>query len=230
MPEAISVLIPTYNRARFIGECINNILGQTYPDIKIVVYDDGSTDDTVNIAKSFSNIEIIQGGKNNGVSYARNHLLDACTTKYAAWQDSDDLSNIHRIQEQYNAMISTGNFLIGCNCINSSMAKDRAWLAAPLPISNIDCPCMGGIFFNVEIGKKFHFNEQITMGAEDILWIKQIEREYGPRYNVPKQMYYYRTHKDRLSSQKNSYNNKAEKIKSDTVYQLELNKLIFNKG
>ena len=226
MSESVSILVPTYNRSRFIGDCIENMQHQTYPNIKIIVYDDGSTDDTVKIARSFGNIEVIAGITHKGVSYARNSLLDACTTKFAAWQDSDDLSNIHRIEEQYNVMQSTKNVLLGCNCINASMVKEKAWLTAPMETSNIDCPCIGGIFFNAEIGKKFRFNEEVTLGAEDVLWIKQIEKEYGPRYNIPKQLYYYRTHRDRLSTQKNSAINRAEKAKSDAAYQSELNKMM----
>lgn len=101
MEDKVTVLIPVYNRERYIKACIESILAQTYGNIQVIVYDDGSTDNTIRIVKDFDEVKLIEGGVNRGVSYARNRLLEACTTRYAAWQDSDDIAAPKRIESQY---------------------------------------------------------------------------------------------------------------------------------
>jgi len=89
----VSVIIPTYNRAHFLGETIQSVLNQTYKDFEIVIVDDGSTDKTEELVKSFSDgrLRYIKLGKNTGSSAApRNAGLKAASGKYIALLDSDD--------------------------------------------------------------------------------------------------------------------------------------------
>lgn len=102
MPELISVLMPVYNREKFVCEAVNSIIRQTYKDFVFHIYDDGSTDRTVERINGIKDdrIRLTVGERNNGVPFARNRLLDLCETRYAAWQDSDDMSNIYRLEYQ----------------------------------------------------------------------------------------------------------------------------------
>lgn len=88
----VSVIIPTYNRAKSIGRAIKSVLNQTYQDFEIIVVDDGSTDNTEQIAKSFDNdrIKYIKYEKNNGASVARNAGIRTSKRQFIAFQDSDD--------------------------------------------------------------------------------------------------------------------------------------------
>ena len=98
--KTITVLIPTYNRRYFIIESLRSIFEQTYKKIKVLIYDDGSIDNTEQIVKSTfatKQIKYIYSPINKGVSYARNQLLDMCKTDIACWQDSDDVSNINSL-------------------------------------------------------------------------------------------------------------------------------------
>lgn len=102
----IYILIPTYNRARFLKECLKELKNQVYTDYQVVVYDDGSTDETEEIVKDFKHI-YIKGEKNKGVGLARNELfkyIDSLDHKpeYLIWQDSDDFS--HRLRLKYMLM------------------------------------------------------------------------------------------------------------------------------
>ena len=89
----VSVIIPTYNRAHLIGKAINSVLSQTYQDFEIIVVDDGSTDNTREIIRSFKEKRvkyIKKYKKNRGISVARNIGIKVARGKYIALLDSDD--------------------------------------------------------------------------------------------------------------------------------------------
>ena len=86
----ISVVIPAYNAEQTISQAIESCLAQTYPAYEIIVVDDASVDQTIDIASSFNNISIIQNKKNSGPSATRNKGWDAATGDIIAFLDSDD--------------------------------------------------------------------------------------------------------------------------------------------
>lgn len=87
---AVSVIIPTYNRAWIVKEAIDSVFAQTYRDFELIVVDDGSTDDTCSVLNAFgSKISVIRQG-NQGVSAARNAGIKASNGRYIAFLDSDD--------------------------------------------------------------------------------------------------------------------------------------------
>jgi glycosyltransferase involved in cell wall biosynthesis len=88
--ELVSVVIPCYNQARFLGEAVQSVLAQTYPDVEIVVVDDGSTDNTSEIAAAYPGVRCIRQD-NRGLSEARNTGLRYCLGSYLVFLDADDL-------------------------------------------------------------------------------------------------------------------------------------------
>lgn len=88
----VSVIIPTYNRARFIEEAIKSVLAQDFEDYEIIVVDDGSNDNTREIVKSFKNKKIRYFfQENKGRSKARNRAISLAQGQYLAFLDSDDV-------------------------------------------------------------------------------------------------------------------------------------------
>ena len=88
----VSVIIPTYNQAKFIDKAIESVLQQTYQDFEIIIINDGSKDNTEEIVKNYSDFRIryICHKKNLGLSEARNTGIRASRGKYIALLDSDD--------------------------------------------------------------------------------------------------------------------------------------------
>lgn len=90
-PARISVVIPAYNREKYLGEAIESVLGQTLPPDEIIVVDDGSTDGTAAIARSFGGIVRCLTRVNGGVGPARNDGVAASSGEILTFLDSDDL-------------------------------------------------------------------------------------------------------------------------------------------
>jgi len=86
----VSVIIPTYNRAWILLEAVESVLSQTYENYELIVVDDGSTDNTRLLLKSFQDICVVSQ-ENRGVSAARNRGIEAAVGDYLAFLDSDDL-------------------------------------------------------------------------------------------------------------------------------------------
>jgi glycosyltransferase involved in cell wall biosynthesis len=88
----VSVVIPTYNRANYLGKAIQSVLDQTFQDFEIIVVDDGSKDNTREVVGSFKDTRIRYIYQDNGgVSAARNTAIKASEAVYIAFLDSDDL-------------------------------------------------------------------------------------------------------------------------------------------
>lgn len=98
----ISVMMPTYNNARYICQAIDSVYAQNYSNIEIIVVDDGSTDNTKEILKQYKDIKYFYI-EHNGIPFARNIALANSKGEYIAFCDSDDywLPNKINMQMQY---------------------------------------------------------------------------------------------------------------------------------
>lgn len=94
----VSITIPTYNCARFLGEAICSALSQTYTDYEIVVVDDGSTDDTREVLAEFGDRIRYIYQPNGGLSSARNVAVSQAQGEFIAYLDADDLWYPHRLE------------------------------------------------------------------------------------------------------------------------------------
>lgn len=95
----VSVLIPTYNRAEYLGEAIESVLAQTYRDFEIVVVDDGSTDNTSELVRRYPCVQYVYQD-HAGIPQARNRALAEAKGELIAWLDSDDLYAPKKLEKQ----------------------------------------------------------------------------------------------------------------------------------
>ena len=86
----MSVVIPTYNRAQMVPRAVRSVLAQDYPDLEVIVVDDGSTDDTADVIDDFATVRYIRLGQNRGGAAARNAGVEAGRGEFVAFLDSDD--------------------------------------------------------------------------------------------------------------------------------------------
>ena len=90
--ELVSVVLPTFNRARTLPRAMASVLNQNYPALELIVVDDGSSDDTAQVVGAFSDprVRYVPLAKNGGASHARNEGMRRARGRYIAFQDSDD--------------------------------------------------------------------------------------------------------------------------------------------
>ena len=96
--DLISIIVPVYNVEKYLEQCLESLLNQTYKNIEIIVVNDGSTDQSLDILNKYSfkdNRIKLYSQKNQGISAARNTALEHINGKYIMFVDSDDWIEIN---------------------------------------------------------------------------------------------------------------------------------------
>ena len=98
----LSVIMPVHNAMPFLPDAIASIISQTYRAFRLLIVDDGSTDDSKDYLKTLSDarVSVISSPKRCGQGSARNLALAQCDTEYTAFMDADDVSLPNRLARQ----------------------------------------------------------------------------------------------------------------------------------
>lgn len=99
---ALTVVMPVYNGEKYLREAIDSTLNQTFTDFEFIIINDGSTDSSIKIIKSYSDerIKLINNAVNKGIPYSRNLGLQLATGEFLTWTDCDDINLPYRFEEQ----------------------------------------------------------------------------------------------------------------------------------
>lgn len=125
--KAVSVVIPTHNHARYLGEAIDSALAQTHSPLEVIVVDDGSTDETEEVLARYGNRIRTLRQRNQGVSAARNAGIAAASGDYLAFLDSDDLWHPRKLERQLALFAADSSLgLVHCGVVTfGSSAETR---------------------------------------------------------------------------------------------------------
>ena len=111
MKELVSVIMPSYNTATYIGETIKSVQAQTYKNWELIIVDDCSTDNTDTTVEPFlsdERIRYLKNSRNSGAAVSRNYALREAKGKWIAFLDSDDLWLPDKLEKQINFMLENG--------------------------------------------------------------------------------------------------------------------------
>lgn len=108
MPKLVSVIIPCFNAQRWLAEAIDSCLQQSYPQIEVIVIDDGSNDNSLEVIKSYGDKIIWESGANRGGNYARNRGFALSSGEYIQYLDADDYILPEKIERQVHFLEETG--------------------------------------------------------------------------------------------------------------------------
>lgn len=110
---ALTVLMPVYNGEKYLREAVDSILNQTWQDFELIIVNDGSTDNTESIIRSYSDERIVLLNQSNkGVSNALNTGLNYAKADYVIRIDGDDVCTPQRFQTQYEFMIENPDYVL----------------------------------------------------------------------------------------------------------------------
>lgn len=114
----VSIIVPIYNVENYIKTCLDFLVNQTLKDIQIILVDDGSTDNSQEIAKEYArvypNLEYYRK-ENGGLSDARNYGMKYAKGKYIAFLDSDDYVDIHMYEKMYEKAKKDDSDMVECD-------------------------------------------------------------------------------------------------------------------
>lgn len=102
----VSIILPVYNSEKYIKNTINSILNQTYQDYELLIIDDASTDNSLNIVNELKNDKfiILKNEKNKGVAFSRNKGINKAKGRFIAFIDSDDIWEKEKLEKQIKFM------------------------------------------------------------------------------------------------------------------------------
>jgi glycosyltransferase involved in cell wall biosynthesis len=202
----VSVVMPTYNASQFLGEAVDSILAQTFPDFEFIIVNDGSTDNTGEILESFqqkdSRIKVVTK-ENGGVATALNTGIELANGCYIARMDADDIALPNRFEEQVRFMDDNPQVgVCGTHAIifGDHYEKDGIWesdtdnrrMQAWLFFGPIFCHPT--VFLRRETLLRFgiKYNPEYMVGQDFKLWqeLSQVT-EFA---NLPKPLLRYRNH------------------------------------
>ncbi|MBR5412789.1 MAG: glycosyltransferase [Fibrobacter sp.] len=120
----ISIVLPSYNRAHILPKAVESILRQTYKDFELIIVDDGSSDNTCEVVKSFDDNRIVYVRQENaGACVARNNGIDHARGEYIAFQDSDDIWHQDKLEKQLKTLQEKNADIVFCRMNRMSGGK-----------------------------------------------------------------------------------------------------------
>lgn len=198
----VSVIIPVYNQAQYVGEAIESILNQSHKAHEIIVVNDGSTDDLAPALAPYANsIKLINLEKNQGVAMARNIGLKAAANNSIVFQDADDIAMPERLAESLKALANPETaivigkikpFLDDANISPSDSAgfinKNESFVLGT-----------GSAAIKMKVVEKAgEFNTAIKVGS-DLDWFVRVKKSGFTIHKLDKVLLKRRWHKNNLS-------------------------------
>ena len=204
MDKKISVIIPIYNVKKFLEKCLTSVVNQTYKNLEIILINDGSTDNSLDICNEFvkkdERIKLINK-ENEGLSAARNTGLKLATGEYIGFIDSDDWIDLDFYEKLYNA-IEKNQADIACASIErvgQFVKKFRVHYLEEKITENFkenlkicNYPKNSYVWnklYKAELVKNTFFKEGVYF--EDVIWTSKILEKSSKIVAVPNIKYYY---------------------------------------
>ncbi|WP_045499812.1 glycosyltransferase family 2 protein [Vibrio hyugaensis] len=210
MNMCVSVIMPAYNSDMFIHRSIESILNQTYTDLELIIINDKSIDDTMNVVKSFTDerIKVISNQVNLGVALTRNEGLKVAKGRFIAFLDSDDIWNPRKLELQVKALLDDQNAAC-CHTAYERINEHDEKIGHVRAVEKVDHKLLlrgnfiGNLTGVIDTNKIPFKVEQVNVKHEDyLMWLnilKGSDKHYSIGINEP--LAKYRVHTS-LSSNK----------------------------
>ncbi|MDC0338329.1 glycosyltransferase family 2 protein [Flavobacteriales bacterium] len=179
MESLFSIVLPTHNRASFIGKAIKSVIDQLYQKWELIIVDDGSTDNTKEIVLSFNDDRVIYiYQENKERSAARNNGIRNAKGEYICFLDSDDFyheTHLQRFSELIVSKKSSSGLYFSGLSMNEYSDADMVYdisLNNNIEFVLVNSFSTPRACFSTEIAKKHLFDETIRIGEDTELWVR----------------------------------------------------------
>lgn len=204
----VSILVPVYNAAPFLRQCVDSITGQTYTDLQVVLINDGSTDDSWEILQELAHQDKrleVYSQPNCGVAATRNHLLDKVRGDFVLFVDSDDWIEPETIEVLLEEQTEGNYDMVVFQGAGMSVVNNRV-LPRELAVKQfLEHKVFSGKLWNKlmrrELLDGIKLDETVSYG-EDAQLIWQVLQRVETILNINNELYHYRENQDGLSLQK----------------------------
>lgn len=195
MENLVSIYIPTKNRGDILRKALESCVNQTYRKLEIVIVDDGSTDQTEEVVKSFQSLEVpliyLKNEISKGAPFSRNRAILECSGKFITGLDDDDLF----LPERIESFIENWNDQYSFLCANTIIQTNNRQI---LNVSQGHIDLQSILFENKVLNQVFSlkerflavdsFDESLLACQDYDLWIRMIKK-FGDAYKIPKVTY-----------------------------------------
>ena len=202
----VSVILPTYNAESYIAEALGSLTGQTFQDFEVVIVDDGSNDNTIQIIESVEDIDIklIQRNNQTGITSALNRGLREASGEYIARHDADDWSAPERFEKQVGALkpnqevalLGTGAYLVDANGQKISQRRVVSNPSLDDLVQHNEFVHGSVMMRKAALESVGGYDEWFPTTEDYDLWLRLAD-EYEVR-NIDEPLYYFRQHDDSL--------------------------------
>ena len=231
----ISVIMGIYNCAETLGEAIDSLRNQTYPHWKLIMCDDGSSDNTYEIAKQYSEqypdqIVLLKNDKNMGLNFTLNRCSEYVDTEYIARMDGDDISLPQRFEKEIDFLNNNPNVdFVSCNM--GFFDENGTWghtNATPKPQCKdflrstqfCHAPCM--IRTNAFRAVSGYSDSKYLLRVEDYhLWVKMYEKGFCG-VNLSESLYLMRDDRNAIQRRKFKYRVNEAYVKTLVIKKFHL--------
>lgn len=230
MNPIISIIVPIYNAEKYLSDCLESIICQTYTNLEIILVDDASTDSSPEICREYEKkderIRLIVKPQNGGVSQARNDGMKQASGTYINFFDSDDWMAPEMIEKLYHAIEKKGADMSMCShtritpdgkvlkhcTIPDSEAMDKIQVYKLLCAGRLTC-FVGPKLYRRELFHKVRFLENKMY--EDVFLFPQIMECCEKISSVSEELVLYRIHSD-------SFTNSSYRIQHMDIIEADL--------
>ncbi len=205
MNDIVSIIMPSYNTASYIGASIDSVISQTYPHWELIIVDDCSTDETDAVVASYTDgrIRYIKNVKNSGAAVSRNRALREAKGKWIAFLDSDDLWLPEKLEKQLAFMKANGYKFTYTDyriCLNGT---DLPYVyQGPTKINKRRMKDYCYFFTSTVMYEHEYVGlvqiESVRKNNDYAMWLRIIEK--APCYRLPESLSWYIKHEGSISS------------------------------
>lgn len=212
----VSVLMPVYNAGKFLRESLESILNQTYNNFEFIIVNDGSTDNSENIIKTYSDnrIKYYSNSRNKGLIFSLNYGIDLAKGEYLARMDADDISMRDRFEKQIAFLEQNENVsavFANVRLIDKSGTEIGIWeddintknySEIRRTLAKTNCLAHPTLMIRKSVISIFKYKKRRLNSEDWDLWLRLVSRNYQiEKINEP--LLNYRIHDDSVTFKRN---------------------------